>query len=81
MIGNVRGICCGNNCMELLEQHFPETLVRVNELQLFIATNFKSAYLDWPTAPLDFEQHGPRFLKMDVSVTFISIIDAVRKVF
>ena len=82
MLASIRGIFCNNKCVQFLEQHFPGTLAKAKELQLWAEPAFIHAYLDWLDAPQDFEQHGPRFLKITANTNvIIPIVDAVRQVF
>ena len=83
MLRSIRGIYCDNNCVELLERHFPGALARSKELDLIDATLAGiPAYLNWLNAPQDFDVDGPRFLVVyGESMLASAIVDAVRQVF
>ena len=83
MIGSIRGIHCEH--IRYLEQHFPGTLALAKELELgFAGPACIPEYFDWLSAPQDFDQHGPKFLKLMDSYCpqtgHVAIIDTVRKV-
>jgi len=83
MLGGIRGIECNNKCVEFLERHFPGTLARAKELSLLPCATKACipAYLDWLTAPQDFDALGPRFFKANAfSNTMTVLVDAIRKV-
>ena len=83
MLGSIRGICCFNDGVELLEQHFPGTLALAKELRLACPKPASiPTYLNWLDVPQNFGEHGPRFLwAHGCSETLsIAIMDAVRKV-
>ena len=64
-------------------QQFLAALERAKELDLgFFEHQDIPTYLDWLSAPLDFDLDRPRFLKIDAySDTIIALVDAVREVF
>ena len=84
-IDSIRQISCADCCLELLERHFPGTLALAKELDLGLPDEPASipTYLRWLNAPLDFDQHGPRFLKLYAQsyTNFAPLVDALRKVF
>ena len=83
MLGSIRGIGCDDiGIVEFLEQQFPGTLAQAKELDLFAPKPTSiPACLNWLSAPLDFNLHGPRFLTGYARSEFIfAIVDTVRKV-
>ena len=84
MVTSIRGIYCHNDCIELLDNHFPGTLESAKELKVKVpfVDPAHLAYFDWLNAPQDYEQHGPRFLVIDDGVKdYIDIVGGVRQVF
>ena len=81
-LGSIHEICCDNDDIKLLEQHYPGTLALAKELVLVAEPAFIPAYLDWLNAPLDCVEHGrPRLLVMGAeSETIHAIVEAVRTV-
>ena len=82
IIGSIRAIKCDNDeCMEFLERHFPDILAQAKELDLKLiagpAPAFIPACLNWLNAPLDFDVHGPRLLKIEADSDFSTIIAIV----
>ena len=62
MLANIHAIQCDSNGLKVLEKHFPDTLAATKELLVVADLAFSRSYLRWLNAPLDFDQHGPRFL-------------------
>ena len=85
MIASIRGICCTNEWLEFLEQHFLGTLALAKELELYDYAEpaYIPLYLNWLNAPLGFSGvHGPRFLGATAPPeTIITIVNAVHQVF
>ena len=81
----IRRISCPDCYLELLERHFPGILALAKELDLGLLDDPTSipTYLSWLNAPLNFDQHGPRFLKICARsyINFAPLINALRKVF
>ena len=82
MLASIRGICCDNNCLELLAQRFPGTLALAKELDLFDAAPTSiPALLNWLNSAQNVGEHGPRLLKTTaIPITITAIVEAVRKV-
>ena len=83
MIGSIRGIGGEDECIKTLEQHFPGTLALARELDLVVGPAFiPTALVNWLNTPLDFDVHGPRFLRIVAqSKVIFAILDPVREVF
>ena len=85
MLGGICKIRCYNDCVELLERHFPGTLTMTKELELSGLQSEPASipvYLRWLNAPQDFAVDGPRFLTMLAKSTPITaMVDAVCQVF
>ena len=81
MVASICGICCDNDGVRLLEQHYPGTLALAKELELSADPASIPAYLDWMSVPLDFDQYAPKFLIFyGKSETIHAIVEAVRTV-
>ena len=84
MLDGIRGIFCATIGIDMLEQHFPGTLARAQELHLYRLDSSASipTYLNWLTAPREVYQNNPLFLRMSAKFEYITaIVEAVCKVF